>query len=74
MPAPRVEVHPTAMPAPQVSINVEKQATPNVVVNNMVPVPSVEVKVPRARREKQTIIRDGEKNIKSTETDIEYED
>jgi hypothetical protein len=74
MPAPQVHVHPTAIPAPVVSVNVEKQATPNVIVNNTVPVPSVEIKVPRARKEKQTIIRDSEKNIKSTETDIEYEE
>lgn len=71
MPAPKVEV---LVPTPHVSVNIEKQATPNVVVNNMVPVPSVEVKVPRARKEKQTITRDAEKNIKSTETNIEYEE
>lgn len=48
----KVEVYPTAMPAPQVAVNIEKQAPPTVTVNNLVPVPNVEIKVPRARREK----------------------
>lgn len=74
VPAPIVTVNVPEQPAPIVIVKDQKDVViPAPVVNVNVPVPAVTVNVPKKRKEKQKIHRDGRGNIESTETTIEYD-